>query len=127
MMAASQDEACSRLYFDPNKHPKNTLKAFQEFLQCFQLRYDAVYPDPPKVSLEAAVERWKISNTTTENPSPRPNLEEFNEICEDKKSRDKIAKFLGMYSSSSFILIGVWQYLRKKQEKMQSGQSLHQL
>ena len=100
MMATSQDKACSRLYFDPNKHPENTLKAFQEFLQCFQLRYDALYPDPPKVSLEAAVERWKISNTTTENPSPRPNLEEFDEICEDTKSRDKIAKFLGMYSSS---------------------------
>ena len=99
-MATSQDEACSRPYFDPNKHPVNTLKAFQEFLQRFQLRYDALYPDPPKVSLEAAVERWKISNTTTENPSPRPNLEEFDEICEDTKSRDKIAKFLGMYSSS---------------------------
>ena len=99
-MAAAREEACSRLHFDPNEHPENTLKAFQEFIQRFQLRYDALYPDPPKVSLEAAIERWKISQTTPENQSPKPNLEQFDEICEDTKARDKVTKFLGMYSSS---------------------------
>ena len=85
-MTTPRDEACSRLHFDPNEHPENTLKAFQEFLQRFQLRYDAFYPDPPKVSLEAAIERWKINQATPENPSPKPNLEQFDEICEDTKS-----------------------------------------
>ena len=50
------EEARSRLFFDPDEHPESTLKAFQEFVQRFNLRYDALYPDPPKVSLEAAVE-----------------------------------------------------------------------
>ena len=99
-MTTPRDEACSRLLFDHSKHLKNTLKAFQEFFQCFQLLYDALYPDPSKVSLEVAIERWKISQATAENPSLKPNLEKFDEICEDTKSRDEISKFLGMYSSS---------------------------
>ena len=45
------EEARSRIYFDPDEHPENTLKAFQEFVQRFQLRYDLLYPDCPKVSL----------------------------------------------------------------------------
>lgn len=94
------EEARSRLFFDPDEHPESTLKAFQEFVQRFNLRYDALYPDPPKVSLEAAVERWKIREATQENPSPKPTLEQFDELCEQTKSRDKIAKFLGMYSST---------------------------
>ena len=57
-------------------------------------------PDPPKVSLEAAIERWKISQATPENSSPKPNPEQFDEIREDTKSQDQIAKFLGMNSSS---------------------------
>ena len=85
-MTTPRDEACSHLHFDPNEHPENTLKAFQEVLQRFQLRYDAFYLDPPKVSLEAAIERWKINQATPENPSPKPNLEQFDEICEDTKS-----------------------------------------
>ena len=97
---SSFEEARSRLYFDPDEHPENTLKAFQQFIQRFQLRYDAMYPDPPKVSLEAAVERWKIMETTQQNPTPKPTLEQFDEICEQTKSCDKVAKFLGMYSSS---------------------------
>ena len=99
-VTSSFEEARSRLYFDPDEHPENTLKAFQQFIQRFQLRYDAMYPDPPKVSLEAAVERWKIMETTQQNPTPKPTLEQFDEICEQTKSCDKVAKFLGMYSSS---------------------------
>ena len=55
--ALASEEARLRLFFDPDDHPENTLKAFQEFIQRFELRYDALYPDPPKVSLEAAIER----------------------------------------------------------------------
>ena len=52
------------LYFDPDKHPENTLKVFNEFCDAFVLRYNALYPDPPKVSIDVAFERWKIGNTT---------------------------------------------------------------
>jgi hypothetical protein len=41
-------EASQQLFFDPDKHPEDTLKAFQEFIQTFELRYHAQYPDPPK-------------------------------------------------------------------------------
>ena len=58
------EEARSCLYFDLDEHPENTLKAFQEFVERFQLRYDALYPDLPKVSLEAAIERWNIMEET---------------------------------------------------------------
>ena len=52
----ANEEACFRLFFDPDDHLENTLKDFQEFIQPFALHYDALYPDPPKVSLEAAIE-----------------------------------------------------------------------
>ena len=117
-----REEACSRLHFDPNEHPENTLKAFQEFIQHFQLRYDALHPDTPKVSLEAAIERWKISQTTSENQSPKPNLEQFDEICEDTKARDKVTKFLGMYSSSRLYTdwcLAVPEEKTRKKNKME--------
>ena len=66
-------------------------------------------PRPNKGLIEAAIERWKVSRATTENPSPKPNLEQFDEICEDPKSWGEIAKLSGMYSSSSTY--GAWQYL----------------
>ena len=39
-----------------------------------------MYPDPPKVSLEAATGRWKIMEATPENPLPNPNLEQFDNL-----------------------------------------------
>ena len=54
----------SELFFDPSDHPDDTLKAFDEFTQLFELRYDAQFPDPPKVSLDRAIARWKVQNTT---------------------------------------------------------------
>ena len=50
----------STLLFDPDKFPDNTLKAFAEFVEDFELRYEANFPDPPKDSLDSAVERWKM-------------------------------------------------------------------
>ena len=95
----ANEEACLCLFFGPDDHPENTLKAFQELIHRFELRYDAMYPDPPKVSLEAATERWKIIETTPENHSPKPNLEQFDNLCEHTKARDKVSKFLGICSS----------------------------
>ena len=68
------------------------MKAFQEFLQHFQRPYKAFYPDPPKVSLEAVIERWKISQAKF--------CEQFDKICDNTKSQGKTTKLLGKYSSS---------------------------
>ena len=94
---------CKQLYFDPDKHPEDTLKAFNEFTELFDLRYDAQFPDPPKVSMEAAIQRWKVENQTDDVPDPKPTLQQFDQIREAWRSKDRVAKFLGMYSSSRFI------------------------
>ena len=87
-MAESQQ--ASQLHFDPD----DTLKAFNEFIQDFELRYDAKYPDPSKVSLESAIERWKFLNV-----DQKPGIDDYDKIVEELKSKDRVAKFLGMYSS----------------------------
>ena len=68
--------------------------AFSEFVQDFVLRYDAKYTDPSKVSLEAAVERWKIVN-----PGRAITVEEYDTMTDELKSKNRVAKFLGMYTS----------------------------
>ena len=84
----------NQLHFDPDLHPDNTLKAFNDFLQDFELRYAASYPDPPKVSLDAAIQRWKITNG-----DKNPSVDEYDAIVEEWQSKDMISKLLGLYSS----------------------------
>ena len=36
---------------------------------------------------------------TPENPSPKPNLEQFDNLCEHTQAHEKVSKFLGIYSS----------------------------
>ena len=86
--------AVAKLFFDPDEHPDQTLKAFEEFILDFSLRYEALYPDPPKVSLESAIQRWKYKQKGKE-----PTLEEYDTLVEGWKSKDKVSKFLGVYSS----------------------------
>ena len=77
-------------YFDPDLHPNDTLKAFVEFVQDFELRYTATYPDPPKVSLDAAVQRWRVINGfDTVMP-----MEEYDKLVDQWKSKDMVAKFI---------------------------------
>ena len=64
------------------------MKAFKEFTKIFNLRYETQYPDPPKVSFEAAIKRWKVTNTTAEDKNPKPNLEQYDKICLDWKKKD---------------------------------------
>lgn len=84
----------SQLHFDPDLHPDDTLKQFNQFYKRFDLRYNAQYPDPPKVSMEAAIERWKYTNE-----DQKPNLTQYDEIRSTWISKDKVAKFLGIFSS----------------------------
>jgi len=45
------------MFFDPDDHPDNTHNAVNEFTQMFEVRYNAQYPNPPRVSLDAAMQR----------------------------------------------------------------------
>ena len=83
-----------KLYFDPDLHPDDTLKSFIEFSQDYELRYAAMYPDPPRVSLESAIQRWKLGHD-----NKNPTMDEYDLIVEEWKSKDMLAKFLGIYSS----------------------------
>ena len=62
----NKEPRCDQVYFDPDNHLEDTLKAFEEFVEVFELRYDAQFLDPPKVSLDAALQRWKFANSTEE-------------------------------------------------------------
>ena len=106
-MAESESDPRSKLYFDPNQHPEYTLKAFEEFTQKFELRYNAQYPDPPKVSMDAAIERWKVANETTDSPNPKPNLEQYDQIRDEWRSKDKVAKLLSESLQDSYIVVGL--------------------
>ena len=92
-------EVHSSMFFDPEAHPEDTLKAFLEFTQRFILQYNPKFPDPPKVSLELTKERWKIHNTTTDTPNPTLDLEQYDQIRDEWRSEDLVAKFIGIYSS----------------------------
>ena len=87
-------EANTRLYFDPDLNPDSTLKKFTQFIQLFKLRYDAQYPDPPKGSMDAAIERWKFCN-----PDKKLDMSDYDDIRLDWISKDMVAKFLGIFSS----------------------------
>ena len=99
-MANIQEPRSSNgLYFDPGKCPDATLKAFNDFVIQFELRYNAMYPDPPKVSVDAAIQRWTLQNTTEARPDPKPSLLQYDQLVSDWKSKDKVSKFLGIFSS----------------------------
>ena len=84
------------LYFDPDKHPDATLKAFNEFVESFELRYDALYPEPPKISLDAAIERWKL---TQGDEKVKLSGDQYDEIKDGIRSTDRVTKLLGLFSS----------------------------
>ena len=68
-----------------------------EFAQDFELRYAASYPDPPKVSLDSAIQRWKLINDKKEL-----SLADYDSIVKEWTGRDMVAKCLGIYSSRRF-------------------------
>ena len=98
------------LHFDPDLHPDDTLKAFNEFIQSFYLRYEVQYPDLPKVSIDAAVERWKLANDTA-----KPTLEQYDALRNEWRSKDRVAKFLGMFSSRQ--MYADWQVAEPDETK----------
>ena len=88
----------NQVFFDPDQHPEDTLKAFEDFIRVFQLRYEDQYTDPPKVSLEAALQKWTVANAT-EVLDPKPVVEQYDKICTESQDKVKVKKLLGMFSS----------------------------
>ena len=97
MMAANS--TLPTLFFDSDKHPDSTLKAFNDFIESFELRYKALYPEPPKVSLEAAISRWQLCQ---EDEKKRLSADEYDEIKEELQSSDRVTKMLDMFLAKRF-------------------------
>ena len=45
---------------------------------------------------------WKIENITDAVANPTPNLNQYDEVVDNWKSKDKVTKFLGMFTSHRF-------------------------
>ena len=82
--------------------------------------YSAFWIDPPKVPLEAAIERWKILEATLENPSPKANLIFANTL----KHTTKYEIFWESIHQGDYTRTGVWLHQRRKRGKMHSGKIL---
>ena len=55
----------------------------------------------PEVSLEAAIQRWKITSATADNSSPTPDVDQYDKITLEwkEKVKDKVKKLLDVFSS----------------------------
>ena len=97
------------MFFDPHKHPDATLKAFDEFAQSFELRYDAMYPEPPRGSMEMAISRWKLQQ---EDKTKEPDLNTYDAIRDTLREKDKVTKRKANEHSTFFIaLYQTWSEL----------------
>lgn len=85
---------------------------------------------PTKGLIISSHRRWKISQAMPENPSSKPNPEQYDEICEGQYSRDKITKFLEMHSScrlyTDWCMTVAAEKARKKMQIAMSSQQLWQ-
>ena len=127
---STQQTSGANLCFDPDSHPKDTLKQFKEFCRRFQLRYEAQYPDPPKSSMDAALQRLKVAHTTEILTDPKPTIDQYDAILDEWRSKDMLVKVIGMFSeprlSLDWEVAEADQQLRRRatwdefQEKMQT-------
>ena len=61
-MTSTQPRGVPNLQFNPDSHPHCTLKAFNEFIEQYEFRYDAQFPEVQKDVLEDAIEAWRAEN-----------------------------------------------------------------
>ena len=85
------------LQFDPDKHPHATLKAFNEFVDQYEFRYNAQYPEPPRHMRDNAILQWK-----SEHADAEPTALQQIAIRDDLISRDKVRKLLGFFATVRF-------------------------
>ena len=86
------------LSFDPDEHPHSTLKAFNSFIEQYEFRYDAQYPEVPKHVLDNAIEKWKSENNNPETVS----IAQKDTIQNEIRSKDKVKKLMGFFASLRF-------------------------
>ena len=94
MMDATTPRRGTNLQFDPDLHPHSTLKAFNEFIEQYEFRYEAQYPEVPRSVHETALLIWQGANGGDD-----PTAEEKVDIMEDTVSKDKVRKLLGFFAS----------------------------
>ena len=74
------------LTFNPDDHPHSTLKAFNEFLEQYEFRYEAQYTEVPKHVLDNAIEKWKSENENAAEVS----VAHKDILRADIRSKDKV-------------------------------------
>ena len=84
-LAMEKNPTHQMVFFDPDKHPDATLKAFEEYIIDFGLLYDATYPEPPKSSMEMAILRWKASQ---DNKTAEPDLKVLDDLRDNLREKD---------------------------------------
>ena len=82
------------LQFNPDRFPHATLKAFNEFIEQYEFRYEAQYPEPPKHAIEACIAKWTA--TTKKEPTYRDM--EF--LKNTWILKDKVKKLLGFFATA---------------------------
>ena len=87
------------IYFNPDNHPTDTWKAFRSFTNRFELRYGAQFTEPPRSAMDSAIQRWELQNPGDGDRKPIPTVQQFDAMKEEWKSKDKVLKVLGMFSS----------------------------
>ena len=94
------------IFFDPNRHPSDTHKAFKLFCKRFELRYNAQFVDPPRTAMDSAIQRWELQHPATEeNLRPKPTVDEFDAMKELWKNKDKVNKVLGIRVAEAFFTL----------------------
>ena len=88
------------LQFNQDRFPHTTLKAFNEFIEQYEFRYEAQYPEPPKHAIEACITKW----TATTKREPTYTDMEF--IKNTRISKGKIKSFLGFLQQLDLSKIG---------------------
>ena len=90
----NQMQRSSSVQFNPDDYPHATLKAFNEFIEQYEYRYEAQYPDPPKHAIENAVASWKV-----EHEDNNPSAEQNKAIRAAWTSKDMVRKLLVFFAS----------------------------
>ena len=51
---------------------------------------------------DSALQRWKFEHTTEQDADPRPTLDQYDGIRNEWRSKDRVTKFIGLFSSKRF-------------------------
>ena len=82
---ATTPHGIQNLQFSQDRFPHAALKAFNEFVEQYEFRYEVHYPDPPKHAIEACITKW----TATTKKEPAHTDVEFIEKNVDLERQSK--------------------------------------